>query len=326
MDVGRGSPGVTGNHWLIGPSQFDRTDWLPGPGFSLPSSIPVEQGTLTVSTSNPNTSSSLNSDSTNSSNSTSTGTDSPNVDTSFLRIHEISDSNQPVIDPFSAEKFSLLGNAIGLTEGMRVLDLACGKAEMLCRWAIEHRIVGTGVDLSAVFHAAGRARIAELGVEDRITLIRGDAGGYVAAEPCDVAACIGATWIGDGVEGTIDLLRRSLRPGGLILIGEPYWRIEPTPQMLADRNVQAGEWSSLGELADRFIAHGYDLVEMVLGNQDDWDRYAAASWMNLRRWLDEHPGDEFAPTVRKSLDRSVRNHTHFQREHLGWGVFVLKAR
>jgi hypothetical protein len=25
---------------------------------------------------------------------------------------------------------------------------------------------------------------------------------------------------------------------------------------------------------------------MVLADQDSWDRYAAASWFNIRRWLD----------------------------------------
>jgi SAM-dependent methyltransferase len=39
--------------------------------------------------------------------------------------------------------------------------------------------------------------------------------------PVDVAACVGATWIGGGVAGTVELLCQSLRPGGLMLVGEP---------------------------------------------------------------------------------------------------------
>ena len=37
--------------------------------------------------------------------------------------------------------------------------------------------------------------------------------------PFDVAACLGATWIGGGVVGTIDILARTLRPGGMLLVG-----------------------------------------------------------------------------------------------------------
>lgn len=39
-------------------------------------------------------------------------------------------------------------------------------------------------------------------------------------------SCIGATWIGDGPGGTIELIRPLVRDGGLVLIGEPYWITE----------------------------------------------------------------------------------------------------
>ena len=63
-------------------------------------------------------------------------------------------------------------------------------------------------------------------VADRVLFIHGDAAGYVSDEKADVAACVGATWIARGVVVTIELLARSLRTGGIILIGEPYWRQE----------------------------------------------------------------------------------------------------
>lgn len=48
-----------------------------------------------------------------------------------------------------------------------------------------------------------------------------------------MAACVGATWIAGGVAGTIDLLAKSLKPGGIILIGEPYWRRIPATEEIA---------------------------------------------------------------------------------------------
>src|SRR5512142_540977 len=70
--------------------------------------------------------------------------------------------------------------------------------------------------------------------------VHGDACGYVAAEPVDLAACVGATWIGNGVAGTAELLARSLRPGGLMLIGEPYWRRTPPNQEVAEARHATG--------------------------------------------------------------------------------------
>jgi len=92
-----------------------------------------------------------------------------------------------------------------------LLDLCCGKGELLSTWAAEHGITGTGVDISTVFLAAARDRAAELGVADRVSFVHADASTYVAEEPVDVAACIGATWIGDGAAGTVALLERSCR-------------------------------------------------------------------------------------------------------------------
>ena len=181
-----------------------------------------------------------------------------------------------------------------------MLDLASGSGEMLCTWARDHRITGTGVDISTVFTDRARARADELGVTGQVTFVHGDASGHVSDEPVDLAACIGATWIGDGVVGTVDLLQRSLRPGGMMLIGEPYWRREPPDQETVEASYAGSrdDFRLLPELIDQFGELGYDVVEMVLTDQDSWDRYKAAQWLNIRRWLDRNPDDELAADLR----------------------------
>lgn len=199
---------------------------------------------------------------------------------------------------------------------------------MLCTWARDHGIVGTGVDMSQLFSAQARQRAEALGVADRVAFIHGDAAGYVSAEKVGVAACVGATWIGGGVAGTIELLARSLRPGGIILIGEPYWRRLPPTEDVA-RGCLAGSVSDfleLPELIAFFGRLGYELVEMVLANQDGWDRYEAAKWLTMRRWLEAHPDDELAPEVRSRLASEPLRYATYTREFLGWGVFALMPR
>src|ERR1044072_3242263 len=129
-----------------------------------------------------------------------------------------------VHNPIDASKLATLGAALRLPAGATVLDLACGSGELLCTWARDHGINGTGVDIRTVFPASGRSRAASLG--GNVEFVHANARGYVAESPVDGAACVGATWIGDGVEGTIALLRKSVRPGGMMLIGEPYWRLD----------------------------------------------------------------------------------------------------
>ncbi len=53
-----------------------------------------------------------------------------------LRHHEIAEANHRILDPFTDEKLRLLGEIAGVGQGTRVLDLACGKGELLCRWRL----------------------------------------------------------------------------------------------------------------------------------------------------------------------------------------------
>ncbi|WP_062353261.1 methyltransferase domain-containing protein [Herbidospora yilanensis] len=244
------------------------------------------------------------------------------------RIFTIRESSHRIHNPLTAGKLAALGASLHLAPGTRALDLASGSGELLCTWARDHGITGTGVDISTVFTARARARAAELGVADRVEFVHGDAAGHVADQPVDLAACVGATWIGDGVAGTTELLGRSLRPGGLMLIGEPFWRRTPPDEETAKacHATSIADFVLLPELIERFQELGYDVVEMMLADQDSWDRYAAAQWLNLRRWLDRNPDDELAPEVRAELTTEPVQYARYGREYLSWGVFALMKR
>lgn len=173
-------------------------------------------------------------------------------------------------------------------------------------------MTGSGVDISTLFTEQARVRAAELGVADQVSFVHGDAAGHVSDEPVGLAACVGATWIGGGVPGTVHLLARSLRPGGLMLVGEPYWRSEVPDQETAEDCLARGpqDFLLLPGLIGLFGDLGYDVVEMVPADQDSWDRHQAAQWLTLRRWLDTDP---------------VR-YARYQREFLGRGVFALMRK
>ena len=244
------------------------------------------------------------------------------------RIFNISESAHRIHNPFTPEKLATLGAALRLEAGTRVLDLGSGSGEMLCTWARDYGIIGTGVDMSQLFSEQAKLRAEELGVADKVTFIHGDAAEYVSDDKVGVAACLGATWIGGGVIGTIELLAQSLRAEGIILVGEPYWRQVPSTDEVARQCLahSTADFLTLPDLLALFARHDYDVVEMVLADQDGWDRYEAAKWLTMRRWLEANPDDEMAEEVRANLTSEPVRHAAYTREYLGWGVFALMAR
>jgi hypothetical protein len=124
------------------------------------------------------------------------------------------------------------------------------------------------------------------------------------------------------------LLAKSLCTGGIILIGEPYWRqLPPTEDVAKACHANAViDFLILPELLASFGDLNYDVVEMVLADQEGWDRYEAAKWLTMRRWLEANPDDDFAKEVRTQLTLEPKRYATYTREYLGWGVFALMAR
>lgn len=244
------------------------------------------------------------------------------------RIFTISESEHRIHNPFTEEKYATLGRVLRMKPDTHILDLGSGSGEMLCTWARDHAITGVGIDMSQLFSEQARHRAEKLGVSSRVQFIHNDATGYVAEEKFDAVACIGATWIAGGFAGTVGLLAQSLKPGGFMLIGEPYWRQLPETEEIAQAcGVSTiADFLTLPELVSAFDGLGYDVVEMVLADQEGWDRYEAAKWLTMRRWLEANPNDDFVAEVRTELNISPKRHVTYAREYFGWGVFALIAK
>ena len=244
-----------------------------------------------------------------------------------LRFHEIAERHHRILNPFTEDQLLLLGDICGVRSDMRQLDLCCGKGEMLSRWSAHFGLTGIGVDISAVFLESARRRAAELNVADQLTFIQADAGAYpIPAGAFDIVSCIGATWIGGGLAGSLRLMRPGLRDrDSLLLVGEPYWIDEPPDQAYTaivdgDREL----FTTLAGTLDRIEAAGLELVEMIAADHHGWDRYAARQWMAVSDWLRTNTESPEATEIRQLHERSRREYLTYTRRYFGWGVFVLR--
>jgi len=228
------------------------------------------------------------------------------------------------MNPFSTEKMLLLGEICGLHPGQRLLDIACGKGEMLCQWSSRFGIEATGVDSQHPFLHDARQRADELNVSDRLSFVQSEAAEYVkqSADTFDLVSCIGATFVGGGFSGSLEMMKPARKDSAsLLLLGEPFWHQQPP----ADANTGWGESPSLESILQHSENAGLEIVEMVLADDDDFDRYEASQWKAISDWLRDNPDAPECEQFSERMTKGRRQYLRSGRRCLGWGVFVLRG-
>jgi SAM-dependent methyltransferase len=236
------------------------------------------------------------------------------------RYFVVAESAHELQNPTSPEKLLRLGAVLGLGTGSRVLDVASGRGGPALLLAAEYGCTWHGVELSPDFHAVALERIAEAGLADRVTFELGD-GAATTHEPesYDAALCLGASFVYGSLADTVDVLAPAVRPGGHVVVGEPYWRRLPLPDDYEDRKQP---WTTLEGTVLAFETSGLTVVSVIASSEDDWDRYETLHWQAVEQWLAANPGDPDAEEIRSRHEQYKRNYLRHQRQHLGWAVFV----
>ena len=243
-----------------------------------------------------------------------------------LRFHEIAEQRNRVLNPLSETRLMQLAEKIELHEATRLLDLACGRGEMLCQWSATYGIMGTGVDISEVFIESARARAHELNVWSRLNWVVGDAAEYPQPfHEFNIVSCLGATWIGGGLVCTLKIMLEALKvDNGYIIVGEPYWRQSPTPEVYHAIGTQPETFTTLGGLLARFQQVNLELVDMLISSHEEWDHYHTSRWHSVYQYLRDNPQDPEAQALYEWNAHSRRVYLQYERDYLGWGVFVLR--
>jgi SAM-dependent methyltransferase len=227
---------------------------------------------------------------------------------------DVAERDHDIQNPTSAEKIRLLGDYLRLTSDSRVLDVACGKAGPALVLAAAYGCRILGVERLPAFADEARRRIAHAGLDALVEIETRDARELLLEpEAWDAAICLGASFVWGTIAETASALAPAVRAGGFVAVGEPYWRRWPLPEG-ADPQV----YVPLEETVARLEAAGLALTGIIAAADDDWDRYESLHWRAIEEWLAEQPDDDF----RAQHDGYRRNYLRFERELLGWAIFV----
>jgi SAM-dependent methyltransferase len=229
----------------------------------------------------------------------------------------VAERDHEIQNPTSHEKIRLLGERLRLGPGTQVLDMACGKGGPAVILAHEFGCRITGVERAPEFTAVARQRVETAGLADRIEIVERDAK-ELELEPqrYDVAMCLGASFVWDGLEGTLAALVPAVRKRGQVVVGEPYWRRWPLPEGIDDQG-----YVRLRETVALFERAGLAIETLIASSEDDWDRYETLHWRALEEWLSAHPDDPDAPELRRLHIKYRDEYLSWQRDLLGWAIF-----
>lgn len=238
---------------------------------------------------------------------------------------EVVESKHDLQNPTSEDKILWLGERLELGASSEVLDMGSGSGGPAVLLAESFGCRVTCVEISEAFVLAADERRKQAGVEELVDLVVSDGGSFaIEPERYDSALCLGATFIWDGLEPTIAALASGVRDGGFLAVGEPYWRTWPLPTSYEPEEGYA--FRNLIDTVAAFESGGMTLVSLVAANRDDWDRYVSLQWLALEEWLHDHPGHPDGPRFREMGRKERARYLKWERDLLGWAVFVGRKR
>jgi hypothetical protein len=137
--------------------------------------------------------------------------------------------------------------------------------------------------------------------------------------------CIGASWSFGGHRGTLRALSRFVRLGGLVMVGEPYWRRTPDPAYLTASGIEADMFATHAGNVAIGVEEGFVPLYTLVSSEDDWDRYEALQWRAAERYAVEHPDDPDAEEIVRRQRDARDVYLRWGRDTLGWAVYLFRS-
>lgn len=231
---------------------------------------------------------------------------------------EVAERDIEIQNPITDRKLRLLDDYCDIRDGLRVLDVGCGKAWVMRRWAELHDIRGVGLDANRHFIDTAIELAVAKRTGHKLTFVHGDALDYQPdSEGFDIVMCIGATFALGGFVESLEWLAKAVKPGGSIVVGDITLKHPPLVKEgpLPYETVQA-----IGVIE----RHGGEVSATISASEADFERYASHHRHSTLVWAREHPHH---PEVDDVLEKSRKDWMYFQqtiRAQFGWTIFVAR--
>lgn len=241
------------------------------------------------------------------------------------RYKTIAHRAHDVAHPVSLAKIDKLLSLCDLGKGGRVIELGCGKGEVLIRLIERYGVTAEGVDTAVQFLAEARARATARVPDAAPKLHEGDAATFpLAPSTYDAALCISASHALGGLLPTLRALLAAVRPYGSVVVGHHFLRKEPDPAYLKAIGMRREDLATHAENVHAGVAIGLVPIYAACANEDELDDYEWRFASSVESFAMAHPHD---PEVPEMLDQ-VRAHRsaylRYGRDTLGFGLYLFR--
>jgi SAM-dependent methyltransferase len=239
------------------------------------------------------------------------------------RASAIGHGEMPFHNPISQGAVDMLVGLLPLGARDGVLDVGCGRGELLIRIAEATGAHGFGLDSSDAQIARARREAAARVPATEMVFEARDAGTLVApAGTFALAACVGSSHALGGLGPTLERLTELVRPGGHVLLGEGYWIRPPLELELDVLGASADELPDLPGLLASGQSHQLRPVYVATATDEDWRRYEWAYVFNLETYAAACP-DEPGVDLVQSRAGAMRERRLLAVEHGEFLGFAL---
>lgn len=249
------------------------------------------------------------------------------------RYSFIAHAERAYCNPISTAKAERLIDLLALPAGARVIDIGCGKCELLIRLVERYDVRAVGVDRSARFTDEGRKRAQERISADCLTVHTTDAepflkehAGRAPGTGFAFAACVGSTHALGGLVPTLGTLAELVEPGGLVLVGEGYWKQPPTREYLEALGATESDYQTHAGNIQLCVDAGLVPIHACTASEDDWDEYEWAYLRGIEEHVRAHPEDAEGSAM-LGRARGWRDVVaKWGRDTLGFGLYLCRRR
>ena len=225
--------------------------------------------------------------------------------------------------PLSTQKIDRVLNLIPLTPTDKVIDVGCGRAEMLIRLCERTGAQGIGIDFNPTFIQQAQQNAVGRITDNQIMWISKPVA-EVDIEPTSLKAalCIGATHAFGNYHTTLTILSELVEPGGHILVGEGYWKTLPGQAYLDFLGATVDDYDTHANNIRAGANAGLKPLYAVVSSDDEWDHYEGLYARAIELYT--HANDDSdVPAMQERISKWREAYLQWGRATLGFGLYLF---